>query len=482
MDNNKTKKKYGILKLAITFFIFLLLYILFNPILKKIGLESLLKTLTYVRYGIGALCWLTFAGLANRILNVWLFQRVIGKNDDAHVPKLLKNVVTFIVYLLALVAIISFLLKESLTGILATTSVLGIVLGLALQSLIQDFFAGIVLNIDQPFKIGDYIEVESGEVGVVIDANWRSTRIQTVLDECILAIPNHKIFSSNIKNFSEPYPYYWQGIEICINHSVHPDRAIRILTAAAYSAEGVMNLPAPSVRMKEVNPQGIVYLVGYYPPNRGKFVVCRDAILKCIYNHLYHAGITFSINKQEIYTLPLAERQEELQVDKYRVIKRIDLFQVLTSEEQRQVADGMKKVQANEGEKIICQGDEGNSMFILVEGLLSVYIKEGEVEQMVAHLYPGHFFGEMSLFTGEKRAATIKSNIDTMLYELPLQAMEPIIKNRPELTDKIAKVVASRKNVTMNQWQRKRSEMEKQKGVVEEELLEKIRKFFIGIW
>jgi len=234
--------------------------------------------------------------------------------------------------------------------------------------------------------------------------------------------------------------------------------------------------------MKEVTPQGIVYMVGYYPPNRGKFVMCRDEILKCIYNHLYHAGITFSIEKQEIYTSPLAERLEELHVDKYQVIKRIDLFQVLTPEEQKLVADGMKKVQANEGENIICQGDEDNSMFILVEGLLSVYIKEGDVEQMVAHIYPGHFFGEMSLFTGEKRVATVKSNVDAVLYELPLQAMEPIMKNRPELADKIAKVIASRKSDTMNQWQRKRSKMETQKRRTEEELLKKIKKFFIDIW
>lgn len=481
MEKKKTGT-YTILNQASVFLFFILLYLFFNPILRKIGLGEFLPALTTLRYGIGALCWLTLAWLVNRILDIWFFRKIIGKGNEAHVPKLLKNVVTFAVYLLALIGIVSFLLKESVTGILATTSVLGIVLGLALQSLIQDFFAGIILNIDQPFKIGDYIEVESGEVGVVMDINWRSTRIQTVLDECILAIPNHKIFSSKIKNFSEPYPYYWQGIEICINHSVHPERAIRILRAAVLSAEGIMSLPAPSVRMKDVTSQGIVYMVGYYPPNRGRFVTCRDAILQCIYNHLYHAGISFSIQKQEIYTSPLVERLEELQVDKYRMMKRIDLFQVLTPDEQLHLGDGMHKVKAAEGESIIRQGESDNSMFILVEGLLSVYIKKEEAEQRVARIYPGHFFGEMSLLTGEKRVATIKADVDAVLYELPLQAMEPVMKNRPELADEIAKVIASRKHDTMNQWQRERSKIDTKKESNEEELLKKIKKFFVGIW
>jgi len=76
-------------------------------------------------------------------------------------------------------------------------------IGLALQSTLANFFAGVHLLSDRPIDVGDYIEIDENAKGIVEDIGWRSTRIRTLTDN-LLIIPNGKLAESNITNFSKP--------------------------------------------------------------------------------------------------------------------------------------------------------------------------------------------------------------------------------------------------------------------------------------
>ncbi len=467
----------GLARLAV-FAVFLATFFFAASLARMAGLPGDGGSVIYIRRIAGSLTVLALAAFLSRVAGGCLASRDRDEGGK-RLPNLMGNVVSAVLYLLAIVVIAAFLFQKSLAGILATTSVLGIVLGFALQSLIQDFFAGVILNIDRPFSIGDYIQIDDDDPGVVVDVNWRSTRIRTVRDECLAAVPNHRIFSSRIKNFSRPERHYWCGVEVCVDHLENPERVKRVLLAAAATACEGLGVPPPSVRLKEVTDTGAVYLVGYYPPDRGAFAATRDAVLSQIHRHMRQAGVAFAIPKQAHYSADLSRRDDEHGIDLAGLLARTELFASLSPEELRILARGMKRLPLSAGETIIRQGEEGDSMFVLVEGLLGVYVEKDGDEHRVARITPGGFFGEMSLLTGERRAATIRASSDSVLYELPHEVMGDVMARNPELADLLAGAIESRRIEADHQWQKKRADLARQSGREEHrDLLSRIKAFF----
>jgi CRP-like cAMP-binding protein len=101
----------------------------------------------------------------------------------------------------------------------------------------------------------------------------------------------------------------------------------------------------------------------------------------------------------------------------------------------------------NQDEVVIHQGEPGDSMFGLGEGLLSVFVSpQGNGEEIkVADMEPGSFFGEMSLLTGEPRSATVKAASASVIYEIRREDIKNIFVKRPEIVDSISHVIAQRK-------------------------------------
>jgi len=94
-------------------------------------------------------------------------------------------------------------LKITITPFLASLGIGGLVVALALQDTLANFFSGIYIFFDKPIRIGDYIMLESGQEGYVTQIGWRSTRIR-MLPNNILIVPNSKLVSSQITNFYLP--------------------------------------------------------------------------------------------------------------------------------------------------------------------------------------------------------------------------------------------------------------------------------------
>jgi small-conductance mechanosensitive channel len=145
------------------------------------------------------------AFVAARILNTLLTwyakesaMRTHTKIDDHMLPALRK-----MIYLLAfIIATLFFMSKlgvEVTTGV-AALGVGGLAIGLALQDTLSNFFAGAYTTIEKPIKVGDFIQLETGETGHVLEIGWRSTRIRK-LDNNVLIIPNNKLSQNRIINY-----------------------------------------------------------------------------------------------------------------------------------------------------------------------------------------------------------------------------------------------------------------------------------------
>ena len=145
----------------------------------------------------------------------------------------------------------------NINGWLASAGVLGIVLGLAAKDTVANFFAGIFLMADSPFKEGDYILLDTGERGYVKSMGIRSTRIMT-RDDIEITIPNSVIASSKIVNESGgPEEIERVRITLQVSYGSDIDNVKELLTSIAKKNSNTMDAPEPRVRFREFADSGL---------------------------------------------------------------------------------------------------------------------------------------------------------------------------------------------------------------------------------
>lgn len=179
--------------------------------------------------------WILGAWLLKGILDL-IFRRTLFPNDNQpHSRRLFADLIIVVVYVIAFVGIMDTVFKESVSGVFATSGVLAIVLGLALQSTLADVFSGIALNIDHPFRSGDWISLAGDVEGQVIEINWRATRIRTMTNTMVI-IPNSVISKAVVTSHRRLLEPYFCTLEIGVDPSAaSPLRVIQALKEAAAS-------------------------------------------------------------------------------------------------------------------------------------------------------------------------------------------------------------------------------------------------------
>jgi len=110
------------------------------------------------------------------------------------------------------------MLGVNITPLLTALGVGGLAVALGLQDTLANLFAGIHILLSKPVRVGDYIKLESGEEGYVVDVNWRSTRIR-MLPNNLVVIPNTKLSQTIITNYYLPEP----ELAVLVQVGVHYD-------------------------------------------------------------------------------------------------------------------------------------------------------------------------------------------------------------------------------------------------------------------
>ncbi len=139
----------------------------------------------------------------------------------------------------------------SITPILTALGVGGLAVALALQGSLANLFAGIHILVEKPIHVGDYIKLESGQEGYVVDIGWRTTRIRMLANNMVV-VPNAKLAESIVTNYHLPEKRMSILIPISVSYESDPTRIEAILAEEAISAighvPGLLADPAPFVR------------------------------------------------------------------------------------------------------------------------------------------------------------------------------------------------------------------------------------------
>ncbi|WP_207539562.1 mechanosensitive ion channel family protein [Sabulicella rubraurantiaca] len=231
-----------------------------------------------LRLLLGSAAYFSAAWLATRLADAVLSRKGSGRRRS---PKLLKDLLAAAAFSAAAFATIALVFEGSALGAAATSGVIVAVLGFSLRGVMGDVFAGIALGLEHTYRIGDWVELEAGLGGRVIEITWRATRIET-RDKVQVIVPNGRIAQQRVTNYSAPRPQYRQQVRITLDHSLAAHDARQLLAEAAAAAPGVLSDPPPDARLTAHEAEGLVYMVRYWVPSFAQEIDCRDAVLTAV--------------------------------------------------------------------------------------------------------------------------------------------------------------------------------------------------------
>src|SRR5215472_7585871 len=221
---------------------------------------------------------------------VGVMRAVIVFQRSPREAKLVQDLLAAVIYLAALFAIISYVFDLPIQGLLATSGVVAIILGLALQSTLGDVFSGIVLSFSRPYRPGDWVSVEGGTDGRVIELNWRATSILTARRDLAI-VPNSTIAKSKIVNVSSPSGIHGTTVTVQVDAKAPPSRASEILDHAIRNCRLIVATPAAGITVKAINAAYTEFEIAFFVEDLGSTVKAQNELFDLIYRHLAAADI-----------------------------------------------------------------------------------------------------------------------------------------------------------------------------------------------
>jgi len=250
------------------------------------------------------LVWFLAAITLLRLIGLYVFDIHFRAQRGVQLPPLLVPAALAVAYLLAAFLLLRVWFPElSLGPLLATSAVTSLILGLALQPILGNLFAGIVISLEKPFRIEDWIRVGQVE-GRVVEITWRTTHVRTA-DNDNLIIPNGKIAEEYVLNFYAPNRMHLARVRVGAHYSVPPYRVRRALIECVAGIEGALDKPSPDVFVKEFADSAIDYELRVWIKDIADAGRIRSELLSRIWESFKRHGITIPF---PIRTLEFAPR------------------------------------------------------------------------------------------------------------------------------------------------------------------------------
>jgi MscS family membrane protein len=194
-----------------------------------------------------------------------------------------------------------------MTAWLASAGIAGIAIGFAAKDTLSNLFSGVFIIADAPYKVGDYIELERGGRGKVVNIGLRSTRILT-RDDIEVTIPNSIIGNSTIINQSGgPHEKMRIRLKIGVAYGSDVDKVKEILVEAAKANPLVCTSPEPRIRFRQFGASSLDFEVLFWVENPELKGMVLDAMNTAVYNRLRDEHIEIPYAKQDLYIKGLPE-------------------------------------------------------------------------------------------------------------------------------------------------------------------------------
>jgi small-conductance mechanosensitive channel/CRP-like cAMP-binding protein len=395
-------------------------------------------------------------------------------------PKLARDVLRVVLLLAVILAVARLVFDYDPGKLFVGSTAVAAIVGLALQDVLKDVFAGMTIQLERSVQRGDWL-LWDGTPSQVVDMTFRATHLRNNEHELVI-VPNSQLAMQPIKNLGNGNQAVALPLTIGLPYDVPPLVVKNALEEATASAEATVQEPVSRAYLREYGDSAIIYKIRAWTRSQHQLTSYRDEVLTRIWYRLQREGISIPFPIRTVHFHNQDRRDAHATTEARQrageMLAAVPLFEELPALALRALAAFARRRHYDHGEVLVREGERGTSLFLIDKG--EVRIVKGatpETEVDLALLGPGDFFGEHSLLTGEPRGATVRAIGGCEVLILDREALAPVLANDPQLAESLSKALADRDAATMAKLEGRRT-ADTALAASRVSVLRKIRSFF----
>lgn len=406
-----------------------------------------------------------------RFTSFLLFDFLFSHKQAIKYPRLIKDLVVILLYVIGLLLIAKHYFNIRVTEVLASAAVLTVVAGFALQDILGDLFSGIALNLEESLKSGDWVKFGEFD-GRIEQLRWRSIKIKTV-DNVLVVIPNQIASREAMRNFGHAGESFALHTVIGVSYKNSPDLVIKTLLEVLGSIDIILKDPAPQVTVLSFDDFSIAYDAKYYIRDYSQKNIIHSEINRKTWYAFKRNNIEIPFPIRDVYIKKAAE-DGVTDEDIVATLKSNEVLGTIDEEQLRNLLVGIEINVYARGELLIREGETGRCFYHILSGEVEI-LKNNKV---LNTLGANDYFGEGSLFTGDKTTADVRVSKECRVLMISPERFKETVKMNHRMAKKLSEVIArrqaGRKEFDDKESEAKRLEIKKET----ESIFLRIKKYF----
>jgi small-conductance mechanosensitive channel len=421
--------------------------------------------------------------LGFHLLDRFALSRLHDSRGRVAIPQLVRDLAGWVLLVGTVLAAGARFLGWQLGSWALPSAVVSAVLGFALQDVLKNVFAGLALQTEAPFDTGDWLMVD-GEARQVIEMTWRSTHLRNSIGVDFHE-PNANLSAARITNLGSGIVAMGFEMRVPVHYGAPPGPVKAALEQAARACAMVVANPAPQGLVDSFGESGVVYRLRFWSREVQAVTRLFDEVQSHVWYQLRREGwaLSFPIRAVELAGVQelAADRRSASASRAAGLFAKVELLAALPETAQRRLAEVARHQYFDAGERLVVEGEHGDSLMVLARGAVTVSKSGAEIGDAtveLAHLNEGDYFGELSLLTGAPRSATITAREPVELFVLDRAALAPLLHEDPKLAETLSRVLAERAAATVARFEDRKDQLRRSTMPEQHTLLAKIRDFF----
>jgi small-conductance mechanosensitive channel/CRP-like cAMP-binding protein len=346
--------------------------------------------------------------------------------------RLLQDILVGMVFVGTALSIVSYVFRIPVGTLIATSGIFAIVLGLALQNTLADVFSGVALNLGKPYRIGDWIVLDDGIQGRVVETNWRATHLLSGTNDLVV-VPNSALAKARLVNQSSPDDTHGISLTLRIRPTHSPSVIEDLMRTVLSSSNHILKHPEPAVKIAALDSIAVEVDLICQVKDISRTMAAKNELFDLVFRHLRAAGLALAAPATSSVSYESSGSEEHGRGTPWRLISSVPLFATLTEEEKEHLAASFVKRIFEKGSIIAAEGETVDGLAIVRSGVVVVERDVSGSTVELTRLSPHDCFGERGVLTDTPETATKRALTPVVIYEAPKDVLRQLMQSRKGL-------------------------------------------------